>query len=267
MPAISQSRAIEQPTFPFEELSKIAEHESWRKEVNRPIYHIHKWWAQRLGSVFRALVLGTFSSSDADILDLFYKPSRIGDVVVFDPFMGSGTTLGEVLKLGGRAVGQDINPVSYFLVKNGLNLLDRDEVVATFRQIEADTAQRILKFYSAKLPDGPTGPCSTISGSRSLTAPIARIRLTFSRAMSSRSMPIPGDILRRRSFVRPATTSTVESTMTQTAYARNAISSSVRLAGLSERVTPLAATADGHFTLSMQSKSVANPQNTASTLN
>jgi len=36
--------------------------------------------------------------------------------------MGSGTTLGEVLKLGGRVVGQDINPVAHFLVKNALGL-------------------------------------------------------------------------------------------------------------------------------------------------
>ena len=150
-------RAIEDPLFPFEHVSKIAEQESWRKEVNRPTYHIHKWWAQRLGSVFRALVLGTFSRRGTDTIDLFYRPSRIGDVTVFDPFMGSGTTLGEVVKLGGRAFGQDINPVAYFLVKNALNLPHREEAIATFQQIEADTAHRILEFYTAKLPDGKTG--------------------------------------------------------------------------------------------------------------
>jgi len=150
-------RAIEDPLFPFEEISKIAEHESWRKEVNRPIYHIHKWWAQRLGSVFRSLILGTLSPGGADIIELFYSPSRIGNAVVFDPFMGSGTTLGEVLKLGGRAIGQDINPVAYFLVKNALNLPSRNQVIATFNEIEGDTAHRILSLYSAQLPDGRTG--------------------------------------------------------------------------------------------------------------
>ena len=39
-------------SFPFEEISEVAEIESWRKEVHRPIYHMHKWWARRLGSVF-----------------------------------------------------------------------------------------------------------------------------------------------------------------------------------------------------------------------
>lgn len=150
-------RALEDPSFPFEEISKIAEQESWRKEVNRPVYHVHKWWAQRLGSVFRALVLGTFSPRSADILELFYKPSRIDGAIVFDPFMGSGTTLGEALKLGGRVIGQDINPVAFFLVKNALNLPRRDEVMATYKRIEADTAPQILEYYVAELPNGRRG--------------------------------------------------------------------------------------------------------------
>ncbi|ELD5656048.1 hypothetical protein QQA75_004695, partial [Salmonella enterica] len=47
--------------FPLIEISQIAEQESWRKEINRPIYHIHKWWATRLGSVFRGITLGALS--------------------------------------------------------------------------------------------------------------------------------------------------------------------------------------------------------------
>lgn len=60
-------RAIEDDSFPFEALSDIAEAESWRKEINRPTTHIHKWWAQRLGTVFRALILGAFAPSGAEV--------------------------------------------------------------------------------------------------------------------------------------------------------------------------------------------------------
>lgn len=67
--------AIEEPSFPFEHLSDIAELESWRKEINRPIYHIHKWWAQRLGSVFRAILIAAFSPPDTKGRP---TPSRIG---------------------------------------------------------------------------------------------------------------------------------------------------------------------------------------------
>ncbi|MCY4234953.1 MAG: DNA methyltransferase [Cyanobacteria bacterium MAG CAR2_bin_4] len=116
--------ALEDDDFPFEFISNIAEVESWRKEINRPIYHIHKWWAQRLGTVFRAISLGALMPSGADVLSAFYRPVRVKDLIVFDPFMGSGTTIGEVTKLGARAIGRDINPVAHFLVRNALALHD-----------------------------------------------------------------------------------------------------------------------------------------------
>ena len=147
-------RAIEDDAFPFEALSDIAEVESWRKEINRPIYHIHKWWAQRLGTVFRAMVIGAFAPKGADLLELFYQPVRIPNATVFDPFMGSGTTIGETAKLGARAIGRDINPVAYFLVKNALSIHDRSSVLKEFHSIEQDVADRIRRFYRTSLPDG-----------------------------------------------------------------------------------------------------------------
>ena len=134
--------ALEDASFPFETISKIAEAESWRKEIYRPSNHIHKWWARRLGSVFRAIVIGTFAPTGADVLDLFYKPVRINDSVVFDPFMGSGTTIGEVVKVGGRAIGRDINPVACFLVRNATATHDREAILSTCSEIERDVSEQ-----------------------------------------------------------------------------------------------------------------------------
>lgn len=152
--AVEGTRAIEDPAFPFEYLSDIAEVESWRKEINRPIYHLHKWWAQRLGSVFRAILIGAFAPKGSNIVDMFYQPTRLAGAVVFDPFMGSGTTVGEALKLGARAIGRDINPVSHFAVKNALSIHSRQKIVETFREIEADVAPLIRRYYRAYLPQG-----------------------------------------------------------------------------------------------------------------
>jgi len=148
------ARALEDDRFPFEMLSDVAEAESWRKEINRPTTHIHKWWAQRLGTVFRAMAIGAFAPSGADIFDLFYKPVRIPSGTVFDPFMGSGTTLAETVKLGAKAVGRDINPVAHFLVKCALSVHDRKAILGTFRAIEQDTAEKLRSYYRATLPDG-----------------------------------------------------------------------------------------------------------------
>ena len=146
--------AIEENDFPFEEFCDIAELESWRKEINRPLYHIHKWWAQRLGSVFRAIVIGALAPIGTDVKRSFYRPVRFPDVVVFDPFMGSGTTLGEALKLGCRAIGRDINPVAHFAVGNALAFHSREDLLREFKAIERDVADKIRYFYEARLPGG-----------------------------------------------------------------------------------------------------------------
>jgi adenine-specific DNA methylase len=148
------ARAIEAESFPFERFSDIAEVESFRKEIYRPPYHIHKWWAQRLGSVFRAIVLGAFAPAEEPLAELFYRPIDLGDVVVFDPFMGSGTTIGETLKLGARAIGRDINPVAYNLVRTALALPSRQELLDAYRDIERDLGAVIRSYYQGRLADG-----------------------------------------------------------------------------------------------------------------
>lgn len=150
----SGNSALECDSFPFEVISDIAERESWRKEINRPVYHIHKWWARRLGTAFRAITLGALTPAGTDVIKAFYQPTRLRGAVVFDPFMGSGTTVGEASKLGANIIGRDINPVAYFLARNALTEHDRDQVRAEFRRIEADVADRIRGYYTATLPDG-----------------------------------------------------------------------------------------------------------------
>ena len=147
-------RAIEDDDFPFVQLSRIAERESWRKEINRPIYHIHKWWARRLGSVFRGILLGALTPKGTDIMHDFYSSVRFPEKVVFDPFMGSGTTVGETLKLGARAIGRDINPVSYLQVRTALTLKDSKDLMKVYREIEEDVAGNISEYYESSLADG-----------------------------------------------------------------------------------------------------------------
>ena len=152
--ALTGSCALEDDAFPFERISDVAELESWRKELNRPLYHIHKWWAQRLGSVFRAILLGALAPPGTDIFDAFYRPGRLPDPVVFDPFMGSGTTLGEAAKLGARVIGRDINPVAHFLVRNALSVHDRSTILREYQSIERDVAGEIRSYYQTRLSDG-----------------------------------------------------------------------------------------------------------------
>ena len=138
--------------FPIVEISQIAEHESWRKEINRPLYHIHKWWATRLGSVFRAITLAALTPPHTRIWESFYDKHNLFGKVVLDPFMGSGTTLGEAVQLGVKAIGCDINPVSTFLVRQALSNVDEKKLREAFAVLEKDVAPEIRRYYQTRDP-------------------------------------------------------------------------------------------------------------------
>lgn len=147
MTTATEARLIESDDFPFEFLSHLAERESWRKEIHRPIYHVHKWWAKRLGSVFRGMLLGCQLPTSASLATEFYRTHTFAGLSVFDPFMGSGTTIGEAHKLGFTALGRDINPVAVEAVTTALGPLSEHDLQAAFAQLEADIAPKIRRLY------------------------------------------------------------------------------------------------------------------------
>jgi putative DNA methylase len=131
----------------LEFLSTVAERESWRKEIYRPVYHIHKWWAKRLGSVFRGILLGCLLPDSTDLEEAFYQEHDFSGVSVFDPFMGSGTTVGEAHKLGCTALGRDINPVACESVRIALGPLDRHRLQSAFSDLSATVGERLRELY------------------------------------------------------------------------------------------------------------------------
>ena len=140
--------------FPVAFISRLAEHESWRKEVYRPIYYLHKWWARRLGSVFRAIIIAACERKDENIQRLFYEPREYPDITIFDPFMGSGTTVGEAVKLGLRVIGRDINPIPLTMTSAALQRYDKKTILDTFTLLAESVGPKIRSYYSTCLPNG-----------------------------------------------------------------------------------------------------------------
>jgi putative DNA methylase len=145
---------IELDSFPFDFLSDLAETESWRKEIYRPIYHLHKWWATRLGSVFRGILLACQKSDSVDFDKEFYRPHHFAGKIVFDPFMGSGTTVGEAHKLGYTALGRDINPVAANAARVAMGSLDKAAITRAFDEVKGQAADRIMALYKGKDTSG-----------------------------------------------------------------------------------------------------------------
>jgi adenine-specific DNA methylase len=156
--------------FPIEQVNEIAERESHAKEKYRPIYFIHKWWARRLGSVFRTIVLYSLLDENAKVLQnddkwrpvtkeeldnpwlLYLKDVDLGGKIVLDPMMGGGTTVIEALRLGCKVVAQDLNPVAWFLVKKMVEPVDIGLLKEAFKKLEQAIADELKSYYRTICP-------------------------------------------------------------------------------------------------------------------
>ena len=154
--------------FPILPVNQIAAVEKSSGSTTKPIYQVSKWWARRPPSVFRALLLAAAAKAPEDrgeaaklVWDHYYanhqKKGRFKDLKVADIFMGGGTTIVEGSRLGMQMYGVDLNPVAWFVVKNEMAQVDRDEVQALLDAVEADVKPKIMPFYACDCPCGHKG--------------------------------------------------------------------------------------------------------------
>ena len=91
----------------------------------------------------------------------FYKTHRFTGAIVFDPFMGSGTTIGEAHKLGFTALGRDINPVAVEAVRTALGPMDRGTLErAAFETCRKGSVKTIRALYRSQDSNGR--PCDVL---------------------------------------------------------------------------------------------------------
>jgi putative DNA methylase len=107
------------------DVSFVAELALKEKQVQqnvRPVIAIHKWFARRPGTLFRALLLSEFRGGD--LRREFFRAHDFPQARVADPFMGGGTPLLEANRLGFDVAGWDINPMAYWIVRQAIHNLD-----------------------------------------------------------------------------------------------------------------------------------------------
>ncbi|MDD5691721.1 MAG: DNA methyltransferase [Candidatus Omnitrophica bacterium] len=91
-------------------------------------YLLHKYWGRKPHNIIKAYINK-------------YSKKR---ETVFDPFMGSGVTIIESLKLHRKAIGIDLNPLSYFITRVTLENINLDNFKEHFNSI-VDSSQDIEK--------------------------------------------------------------------------------------------------------------------------
>lgn len=132
--------------IPF--IAELALREKQIQQNYRPLIAVHKWFARRPGTLFRGLLLAEFGKGT--VADQFYKPQCFTGRRIADPFMGGGTPLVEANRMGCDVVGYDINPMSYWIVRQEIEHLDLAKYRRAVMGLRGKLAARIGDIYSTR---------------------------------------------------------------------------------------------------------------------
>ncbi len=125
-------------------VAALALREKQIQQKYRPIIGIHKWFARRPGSVFRSLMLSEYV--DEPLSESYWQSNDVAATIA-DPFMGGGTSIFEALRLGCGVVGCDINPMAYWLVRQGVQPLDLDGFRTAAEHVVCQTEEVVGRYY------------------------------------------------------------------------------------------------------------------------
>lgn len=146
-------------SFIEQSITKLTQEETGKRQYYRPVYSSHKWWARRPGALFRAMILLAASkSSELKLFErnesktistksTFFRDHDLKDMIIFDPFMGGGTTLVEAIRMGAKVIGCDLNPVSHWIVRETLKQIELKKLERYFLELEKTAGQHIKSLY------------------------------------------------------------------------------------------------------------------------
>lgn len=133
--------------IPF--VSALALSEKQIQQNYRPIIAVHKWFARRPGTLFRAILLSEFGNNTS-LQQSFYRANKLNGIRIADPFMGGGTPLFEANRLGCDVVGYDINPMAYWIVKQEIENLNLNAYKDAANDLRNELEKEIGHFYRTK---------------------------------------------------------------------------------------------------------------------
>jgi putative DNA methylase len=135
--------------FNVEFANALAEIEAYNKHLYRPNTYLHKWWARRCGTTFRAILKHLVRDQAKQD---FYAPGGLEGQIILDPMMGGGTTLHEAIRLGANVVGSDIDPIPVLQARATLTDVPMPELTRAFEGLLAALQTRLMHLYQTACP-------------------------------------------------------------------------------------------------------------------
>lgn len=141
-----ETTLLESGKIPITEIAELALREG---QCTNPLYRVHRWFARRLGSQFRAILTGLYlEPREADrFWGVNLGELSLEGAVVLDPFVGGGTSLVEAGRCGASVIGYDIDPVATFITRFELEATAYNPGSPEIAELCATVSERIAPFH------------------------------------------------------------------------------------------------------------------------
>lgn len=136
-------------SFPESFADELSRREVFNKHLFRPNTYLHKWWARRCGSMFRAILKQFVPEPDRRD---YYAPGGLEGKVVLDPMMGGGTTLHEAIRLGANVIGADIDPIPIAQARASLGQAALSDLRSAFNRLHPNLYERLGHYFQTECP-------------------------------------------------------------------------------------------------------------------
>lgn len=130
--------------LPLAELATLGQREAQRP---RPIYGAHKWFARRLGSAFRSLLVAAVTDHKEDFWKSYYGGASLHGIRVLDPFVGGGTSAMEAFRLGASVLAGDIDPVATAITRFELGAALVPDLKPTLEHLKTIVGKHLAPYY------------------------------------------------------------------------------------------------------------------------
>lgn len=135
-------------SIPF--VARLALAEKQIQQNYRPLIAVHKWFARRPGTLFRSLLLSELGG--APVAQNYFRAHNFKDKHILDPFMGGGTTVVEANRLGCAVTAGDINPMSWWIVRQEILDLDLAAYRSAADELRGHLRREIGHLYETRCP-------------------------------------------------------------------------------------------------------------------
>lgn len=142
---------LEHGAFPLHDLAAFAMREGRRP---RAVYTAHKWFARRLATVFRALLIGAVSGPEDDFWSAYYGETSLRGLRVLDPFVGGGTSVVEASRLGASTFAVDVDPIACCVTRLELMAAEIPDLVDALHELQSTVGRQLEPHHRFRAADG-----------------------------------------------------------------------------------------------------------------